>query len=92
MLSVVATRDVSDWSTTPCPVAAGWLRLRLTRIGAALHVHWAGDDGDFRMLRLAPFPAGPVRVGPMCCSPQRAGLQARFRDFALGPAVEPRED
>jgi regulation of enolase protein 1 (concanavalin A-like superfamily) len=93
MLSVVVTRDLSDWSTMPCPVEDDWLRLRLTRIGGAVHVHWApgGDPDAWRMLRLGPFPGGPTQVGPMCCSPQRAGFRAEFRDFAIGPPAPPEE-
>jgi regulation of enolase protein 1 (concanavalin A-like superfamily) len=93
MLSVVVTRDFSDWSTTPCPVDAEWLRLRLTRIGSAVHVHWATDDDPSRprMLRLAYLPAGATGVGPMCCSPQRAGFVAAFRNFALTEPAEPEE-
>ena len=34
MLSVVVTRDFSDWSTTPAPTEAQWLLLRLTRMAA----------------------------------------------------------
>ncbi|MBP7003239.1 DUF1349 domain-containing protein [Amaricoccus sp.] len=92
MLSVVVTREQSDWSTTPCLVEDDWLRLRMTRIGGAVHVHWAGATGAFRMLRLAPFPQGPAAVGPMCCSPQRAGFRAEFRDLTLeAPEGAPEE-
>jgi regulation of enolase protein 1 (concanavalin A-like superfamily) len=93
MLSAVVTRDWSDWSTMPCPVDAEWLRLRLTRIGTAVHVHWAADavPSGFRMLRLAHFPAGPVQVGPMCCSPERAGFRCAFRDFEIGAPATPEE-
>lgn len=93
MLSVVVTRDVSDWSTMPCPVNDEWLRLRITRIGSAVHVHWAADAAlpDYRMLRLAWFPPGTAAVGPMCCSPQRAGFAAAFRNFALTEAGQPEE-
>lgn len=93
MLSVVATREVSDWSTMPCPVEAEWLRLRLTRIGTAIHVHWGadGEAPDYRMLRLAYLPPGPAAVGPMCCSPQRAGFAATFRGFSVTAAVKPEE-
>jgi len=91
MLSAVVTREVSDWSTMPAPTEAPWLLLRLTRIGSAVHVHWAAEDGAFRMLRLAWFPEGPVAVGPMACSPQRAGFRAEFRDFRLGPPAAPAE-
>jgi len=91
MLSVVVTRDVSDWSTMPSPVETPWLTLRLTRIGSAVHVHWSPDRGSFRMLRLAYFPEGPAAVGPMACSPQRAGFRASFRDFRVGPPESPGE-
>ncbi len=91
MLSVVVTRDVSDWSTMPCPVDAEWITIRLTRIGEALHVHWSADGRAPAMLRLAFFPAGPAAVGPMCCSPQRAGLTVAFRDFRIGPPEPPHE-
>lgn len=93
MLSVVVTREVSDWSTMPCPSDAEWLILRLTRIGTAVHVHWADrpEPDAFRMLRLAYFPEGPAAVGPMCCSPQRAGFEAAFRDFSTGAPGTPEE-
>jgi regulation of enolase protein 1 (concanavalin A-like superfamily) len=93
MLSVVVTREVSDWSTMPVPVEDDWLWLRLTRIGTAVHVHWAAgpEEAGFRMLRLAYFPEGAAGVGPMCCSPQRAGFRAQFRDFALGDPGTPEE-
>lgn len=93
MLSVVVTRGVSDWSTMPLPGDPDWVHLRLTRIGAAVHVHWASspEPTGFRMLRLAWFPEGPARVGPMCCSPQRAGFEVRFGGFELGPPVAPAE-
>jgi uncharacterized protein len=93
MLSVVVTREVSDWSTMPCPTEAEWITLRLTRIGGAVHVHWAAepDPGTFRMLRLAAFPEGAAAVGPMCCSPQRAGFEAAFREFSIGAPGAPEE-
>jgi regulation of enolase protein 1 (concanavalin A-like superfamily) len=86
MLSVVVTRDFSDWSTAPLPEQADWLRIRLSRHGSAVRVEWARDEVEpkFRMLRLACFPSdSPVLVGPMCCSPQRAGFEAKFRGFSL---------
>jgi hypothetical protein len=56
-----------------------------------VHVEWAqADGGPFQALRLAYFPASdPVLIGPMCCSPQRAGFEARFEAFRVGPAIEP---
>ena len=92
MLSVVVTRGFSDWSTMPAPVETPWLSLRLTRIGTAVHVHWSVGEGEpFRMLRLAWFPEGPAGVGPMACSPERAGFRAAFAGFRVGPAEAPGE-
>jgi len=53
-----------------------------------MQVEWAPDtDGDFQMLRLAWLPeGGTALVGPMCCSPERAGFRAEFRDFSVGLA------
>jgi hypothetical protein len=90
MLSVVVTRDFSDWSTAPVPVEAEWLRLRVSRHGCAIRVEWAPDErgAKFALLRLAYLPqSDQVSIGPMCCSPQRAGFQARFREFAVGPPI-----
>jgi regulation of enolase protein 1 (concanavalin A-like superfamily) len=44
---------------------------------------------DFwRLLRLAhlDMPAS-VEVGVMCCSPERAGLEATFRGFRVGEPI-----
>jgi regulation of enolase protein 1 (concanavalin A-like superfamily) len=39
-------------------------------------------------MRLAYLPeAESLGVGPMCCSPQRAGFEVQFRAFAVGPAI-----
>jgi regulation of enolase protein 1 (concanavalin A-like superfamily) len=89
MLSVVVTRDFSDWSTGPALSDAEWLRLRLSRHGSAVRVECADmANSEFQLIRLAYLcPAECVLVGPMCCSPQRAGFEARFRDFSVGAAT-----
>jgi uncharacterized protein len=88
MLSTVVTRSFSDWSTVPAFEAPDPLRLRLSRHGSAVRVEWAGPRG-FDMLRLAYLPEGaaPVMVGPMCCSPERAGLEVRFAGFRIGDPI-----
>ena len=85
MLSVVVTRDFSDWSTMPMPSEPEWLRLRCTRIGPAIRIE-SSDGGKFSLLRLTYLPAkDPILVGPMCCSPTRSGFIARFRRLDIGP-------
>ena len=87
-LSAVVTRGFSDWSTAAAFEAPDPLRLRLSRYGTAVWVEWAGE-ADFAMLRLAYLPEqpAPALVGPMCCSPERAGLEVRFAGFHVGPPV-----
>ena len=92
MLSVVVTRDFSDWSTAPLPEAAEWIELKVSRRGEAIQVEWAPTDGppNYRLLRLAYLPeGGSAKVGPMCCSPERAGFEARFRGFGIDPPMPP---
>jgi regulation of enolase protein 1 (concanavalin A-like superfamily) len=90
LLSVVVTREFSDWSTVPAFAAPDPVRLRLSRHGTALRVEWAPlEAARFAMLRLAYLPAGAALVGPMCCSPERAGFTARFSDFRLGDPIAP---
>ncbi|NJM29708.1 MAG: DUF1349 domain-containing protein [Rhizobiales bacterium] len=89
MLSAVVTRDVSDWSISSEVGVKDELRLRMTRKGDAVCIQWApASGGPFGTLRLCAFPEGGARVGPMACSPTRAGLVARFRDFRIGPAID----
>lgn len=86
-LSVVVTNGRSDWSVSQPFRDLDDFRLRLTvRDGTAL-VHASPDGERWFMLRVAAFaPAARYRVGPMACSPTRAGLAVTFSDFTVGPA------
>jgi regulation of enolase protein 1 (concanavalin A-like superfamily) len=54
-------------------VANGVLRLQVS-----------ADGADWPLVRLCPFPvASRYLVGPMCCTPERAGLQVTFSDWKL---------
>jgi hypothetical protein len=90
MLSAVVTRGVSDWSISSEVGVTENLRLRLTRKGDAVCIQWAPETGgSFATLRLCAFPETvPAWVGPMACSPTRAGLAARFWDFKTGHAID----
>lgn len=90
-LSTVVTRGFSDWSVLPLhnPPEAIWLCL--TRRGETVQVQYSLEGRTWHLLRLAYLPPTPIAwVGPMCCSPQRAGFVAYFSNFAVGPA--PTED
>lgn len=87
--SVVVTNDTSDWSLLEVPIAPEGIRIRLTRHAEAIRVQYFNvTDQSWRPVRLAYFPiSASVDVGVMCCSPQRAGFTARFKDFVLGPPI-----
>ena len=87
-ISTVFTREFSDVSMAPIAGFAGEVSMRVTRFGAAATVHCRSGDGPWQLLRLGhlDLPA-TVDVGIMCCSPERAGLQATFRDLRIGPPI-----
>jgi regulation of enolase protein 1 (concanavalin A-like superfamily) len=87
-VSTVFTRDFSDLSVAAVAPYDGALRMRLTRFDTAVSVHCRAGDGDWQLLRLGylDMPAS-VDVGVMCCSPERAGLEATFRDFRVGEPI-----
>ncbi|WP_436532971.1 DUF1349 domain-containing protein [Actinoplanes sp. HUAS TT8] len=87
-VSTVCTRDFSDVSMVPIADFTGELAMRVTRFGEALTVHCRTGDQPWQLLRLGylDLPA-TVDVGVMCCSPERAGLKATFRDFRLVPPI-----
>ncbi len=84
-LSAVVTRDVSDWSVIPLEHTPSEVFLKLTRKGNAVTIEYGFDGTTYELLRLAYFPEGETTIGMMCCSPQRAGFQATFRDFQVNP-------
>jgi len=87
--SLVCTRDgLSDWSVTARPQLTGLQAVRLTRVGASAIAHYRNADGSWQLMRLCPFPDNrDVRIGPMACSPQRAGFHVRFTRFEVGGPI-----
>lgn len=87
--SAVVTRENSDWSAAQRPLVAGPQSMRLTRIGSAILIHFKDENGAWQFLRLANFPApDKVLIGPIACSPERAGFEAEFTTFTIGPATD----
>ena len=89
-LSVVVTRERSDWSTVPAfeaPTRSG--------CGSAATARRCGSSGRPPARSATPCCASPTcrpatapsLVGPMCCSPERAGFVARFWDFRVGDPI-----
>ena len=88
MLGSVLTLGRSDWATGPYAGDPGDLRLRLTVAAGVLRLQASADGRRWGLVRLAPFPrAACYTVGPMCCTPERAGLVVRFSEFRLGPPL-----
>ncbi|MCP2323315.1 hypothetical protein HDA40_001822 [Hamadaea flava] len=85
-VSTVFTRGYSDVSMAPIQGFLGEVSMRVTRFGEAVAVHCRSGDRPWQLQRLGylALPA-TVDVGVMCCSPERAGLEATFRDFRIGP-------
>jgi regulation of enolase protein 1 (concanavalin A-like superfamily) len=84
--STVVTNDTSDWSLIPLSEAAAGkaVRARLVRKGLTVTTAFRRPDGRWQTARVAGFPSERLcQVGVMCCSPQRAGFEVRFSDFAV---------
>ncbi|WP_166378346.1 DUF1349 domain-containing protein [Catellatospora methionotrophica] len=87
-VSTVYTREFSDVSMATMPGHPGEVAMRVTRFGEALTVHCRSTDGPWQLLRLGHLDLPEtVDVGVMCCSPERAGLAATFRDLRIGPPI-----
>jgi regulation of enolase protein 1 (concanavalin A-like superfamily) len=89
MLSSVLTVGQSDWATGPYEGNASDFWMRATVRQGVLRLQVSADGRHWPLLRLAPFPlAASYQVGPMCCTPERAGLDVRFSDFQLLPPLD----
>lgn len=88
MLSSVLTDGRSDWATAPYTGNAADFCLRITVADGSLRLQVSADGKVWPLVRLTPFPSAPnYLVGPMCCTPERAGLRARFSEFRVGPPL-----
>ncbi|MCA5973420.1 MULTISPECIES: DUF1349 domain-containing protein [Pseudomonas] len=87
MLGSVLTCGQSDWATGVFDSSSGlWLRVTVAK--GLLRIQHSSDGLRWPLLRLAPFPASDVyAVGPMCCSPERGGLEVVFSHFEVMPAL-----
>lgn len=82
----VVTDGQSDWATGPFAGDASDFRLRASLRRGVLRLQVSTDGVRWPLLRLCPFPEAPrYHVGPMCCTPERGGLDVRFSDFSLVP-------
>ncbi len=88
MLASVLTAGQSDWATSPYEHDAGDFRVRATVANGVLRLQASADGKLWPLMRLAPFAkAKSYLVGPMACTPERAGLQVVFSTFQLTPPL-----
>ena len=87
--STVITRDgFSDWSVIPLGVRAEPIQLLLTRYSEALRIQYH-QEGQGQMARLGySLMPSSVMVGPVCCSPELAGLKVDFEELMIGPLID----
>lgn len=84
MLSSVLTDGQSDWATAPYEGNPRDFWLRVTVEKGVLRLQVSPDGRNWPLMRLAPFPvADGYLVGPMTCTPERAGLEVRFSDLTI---------
>ena len=94
MLSSVLTIDQSDWATGAYGGNPADFWMRVTVRDGVLRLQVSTDRQFWPLLRLATFPkAAAYLVGPMCCTPERAGLEVNFSDFQVSsPSAKPLHD
>jgi regulation of enolase protein 1 (concanavalin A-like superfamily) len=89
MLSTVLTNEKSDWAVMPAPFICDGFWIRVTIGSGTVRAQYSVDGIVWPLLRLAPFPvAGHYLVGPMCCTPQRGGLEVIFSEFSVQPTLQ----
>jgi regulation of enolase protein 1 (concanavalin A-like superfamily) len=84
MASSVLTLGGSDWAAAPYHDDPADFRMRVTVKAGVLRLQISADGGVWPLMRLCPFPsAKSYSVGPMCCTPERAGLTVVFSEFRV---------
>jgi regulation of enolase protein 1 (concanavalin A-like superfamily) len=88
MLASVLTDGRSDWATAPYEHDASDFWMRATVANGVLRLQASADGKLWPLVRLAPFAkANRYLVGPMACTPERAGLKVAFSTFRLTPPL-----
>jgi uncharacterized protein len=88
LLGSVLTVGRSDWAVGAFVGDPSDFWIRVTVDGGVLRIQASSDGRRWPMVRLCPFPiAERYVVGPMCCTPERAGLQVLFSAFTVAPPI-----
>ncbi len=87
--SIVVTRGKSDWSVIGHPLISGPQQVRLTAMDNAVLAHFQTPNGAWQLMRVANFPSSTEAwLGPMACSPERAGFSAKFLDLQISEPIK----
>ncbi|WP_018319125.1 DUF1349 domain-containing protein [Bradyrhizobium sp. WSM2793] len=88
MLASVLTIGQSDWATAPYEHDPNDFWVRATVGNGVLRLQLSADGKFWPLMRLAAFPkASSYLVGPMACTPERAGLEVVFSKLRLSPPL-----
>jgi regulation of enolase protein 1 (concanavalin A-like superfamily) len=88
MLASVLTNEQSDWATASYEHNANDFWIRATVVNGVLRLQVSADGKSWPLMRLATFlKANSYLVGPIACTPERAGLQSFSRRFRLTPPL-----
>jgi uncharacterized protein len=88
MLASVLTDGRSDWATAPYEHDASDFWMRATIANGVIRLQVSADGKLWPLMRLAPFvKVNSYLVGPMACTPERAGLKVAFSTFRLTPPL-----
>ena len=84
LLSSVLTLGQSDWATGSYAHDPADFWIRATVAAGVLRIQVSSDGATWPLVRLSPFPrASSYAVGPLCCTPQRSGLEVKFSGFRV---------
>jgi uncharacterized protein len=87
-VSSVLTTAKSDWALSAFSGDPGDFWVRATLADGVLKLQVSADGKAWPFIRLCPFPTAPAYfVGPMCCTPERAGLEVEFSNFKIEPPM-----
>jgi regulation of enolase protein 1 (concanavalin A-like superfamily) len=83
-VSAVVTNEKSDWSVLQLTEKPKSIWVKAVRRLDAVEISYSLDDRDYKMIRLAYFPAmKPVMVGMVAASPDGDGFNALFEGFEI---------
>ncbi|CAH0598776.1 unnamed protein product [Chrysodeixis includens] len=90
VMSSVLTNGVSDWGSGIFSGNPRKFYLRVTRKDDVICVKYSTDNKLWLLLRMCPMKVmnKPCLVGPMSCTPKRAGLKVKYSEMSVTVPAE----